>query len=86
LVVVDDLNDQVVAARIATRQAEAVARAKTELNEVKTMLTSVEFDAKDTQARAEAANFAYIQAEQQATCELDGTCGTGVPGVSEAYR
>jgi hypothetical protein len=36
--------------------------------------------------KVETAQSLARQAESAAICELDGTCGTGVPGVSETYR
>ena len=36
--------------------------------------------------RVEAARSLARESEAAALCELDGTCGAGVPGVSESYR
>jgi hypothetical protein len=43
-------------------------------------------DVKAAQEAYDTAESTYQAAEQTAQCELDGTCGTGVPGRGDSYR
>jgi hypothetical protein len=43
-------------------------------------------DVKAAQDAFDTAEATYQKAEQAAQCELDGTCGTGVPGQGDSYR
>jgi hypothetical protein len=43
-------------------------------------------DVKAAQSAYDNADKAYQEADRQAQCELDGTCGTGQRGVGESYR
>jgi hypothetical protein len=47
---------------------------------------SADSDVRAAKERYEAADETYRKAQQQAECELDGTCGTGVPGVGDSQR
>ena len=47
---------------------------------------SADADVKAAKAVFDAAEGTYQKAQQVAQCELDGTCGTHVPGVGESYR
>jgi hypothetical protein len=47
---------------------------------------SADPDVKAAQAVYDAAQTAYLDAQKQAQCELNGGCGTGTPGVGTAYR
>jgi hypothetical protein len=51
-----------------------------------TAAVSADPDVKAAQAVYDAAQKAYLDAQKQAQCELNGGCGTGTPGVGTAYR
>jgi len=47
---------------------------------------SADADVRAARERVAAAQAAFDKAAARAQCELDGTCGTGVPGVGTAYQ
>lgn len=47
---------------------------------------SADPDVRAAQSEYDSAQAAYLEAQKQAQCELNGACGTGTPGVGTAYR
>ncbi|HEV2781400.1 MAG TPA: hypothetical protein VGX25_18620 [Actinophytocola sp.] len=79
------LNERIEAAHVASAEYSSLRVRQAELLSHVEQLESLKIESKSARDRADAARNEYLEAERTALCELDGTCGTGLPGTSVAY-
>ncbi|SFR22908.1 protein of unknown function [Lentzea waywayandensis] len=74
----------------AYRQVDELEKQDKELRDIidgrNPISVSSDADVKALQAAYDKAQDTYLKADGDAQCELDGKCGTGVPGVGESYN